>query len=110
MTEKDIQNLKNIEFHEKNGVKIPYHQGVIIEENVTIGAGTEILPGTMVFSGVIIGENCVIGDEKADNSGFESQYCSGGISLIGGGIEISDGVKIGVNSMVTESVIGKGEN
>ncbi len=61
MTEKDIQNLKNIEIHETNGVEIPYHQSVIIEENVTIGKGTVILPNTMIFSGVIIGENCVIG-------------------------------------------------
>ena len=61
MTEKDIQSLKAIEFHENNGVKIPYHQGVVIEENVAIGSGTEILPNTMIFSGVMIGENCVIG-------------------------------------------------
>ena len=61
MTEKDIQNRKNIEFHEKNGVKIPYHQSVVIEENVTIGKGTVIMPNTMIFEGVVIGENCVIG-------------------------------------------------
>lgn len=61
MTEKDIRNQKSIEFHEKNGVSIPYHQSVIIEENVTIGKGTVIMPNTIIFSGVIIGENCVIG-------------------------------------------------
>lgn len=61
MTKKDIENQKNIDFHEKNGVKVPYHQSVVIEENVTIGKGTEILPNTMIFSGVTIGENCVIG-------------------------------------------------
>ena len=61
MTEKDIQNRKNIEFHEANGVEIPYHQSVVIEENVIIGKGTEILPNSIIFSGVTIGENCVIG-------------------------------------------------
>lgn len=61
MTDKDIQNLKNIERHEKNGVEIPYHNNVIIEDNVQIGKGTLILPGTMIFEGVVIGENCVIG-------------------------------------------------
>lgn len=61
MTEKDIQNQKNIEMHEANGVEIPYHQSVVIEENVTIGKGTVIMPNTMLFSGVNIGENCVIG-------------------------------------------------
>ena len=61
MTEKDIQNQKNIEMHETNGVEIPYHQSVVIEENVTIGKGTVIMPNTMLYAGVVIGENCVIG-------------------------------------------------
>ncbi len=61
MTEKDIQNRKNIKFHEANGVEIPYHQSVVIEENVIVGKGTEILPNSIIFSGVTIGENCVIG-------------------------------------------------
>ena len=61
MTKNDIKNLEILKFHEKNGVEIPYHQGVVIEENVTIGKGTKILPNTMIFSGVTIGKNCVIG-------------------------------------------------
>lgn len=61
MTKNDIKNLETLKLHEKNGVEIPYHQGVVIEENVTIGKGTKILPNTMIFSGVTIGENCVIG-------------------------------------------------
>ncbi len=61
MTEKDIQNQKNIEMHEKNGVEIPYHQGVVIEENAAIGKGTVVMPNTIIYSGVVIGENCVIG-------------------------------------------------
>jgi len=61
MTEKDIQNLKNIELHENNGVEIPYHNNVVIEEDVQIGKGTVIMPGTILYAGVIIGENCVIG-------------------------------------------------
>ncbi len=61
MTEKDIQNQKNLELHEANGVEIPYHQSVVIEEDVTIGRGTVIMPNTILYSGVVIGENCVIG-------------------------------------------------
>ena len=61
MTEKDIQNLKNIEMHEKNGVEIPYHSNVVIEDSVQIGKGTQILPGTILYAGVVIGENCIIG-------------------------------------------------
>ncbi len=61
MTEKDLKNRKNIEIHEANGVEIPYHQNVVIEDDVIIGKGTVIMPNTMLFSGVVIGENCVIG-------------------------------------------------
>ncbi len=61
MTEKDIQNQKNIEAHEKNGVEIPYHQSVVIEDNVQIGKGTVIMPNTMLYAGTVIGENCIIG-------------------------------------------------
>ncbi len=61
MTEKDLKNRKNIEIHEANGVEIPYHQNVVIEDDVVIGKGTVIMPNTMLFSGVVIGENCVIG-------------------------------------------------
>ncbi len=61
MTEKDIQNLKNIEMHEKNGVEIPYHSNVVIEDSVQIGKGTQILSGTILYAGVVIGENCIIG-------------------------------------------------
>lgn len=61
MTEKDIQNQKNLEFHEANGIEIPYHQSVVIEDNVTIGKGTVIMSNTLLYSGVVIGENCVIG-------------------------------------------------
>ena len=34
MTEKDLKNRKNIEIHEANGVEIPYHQNVVIEDDV----------------------------------------------------------------------------
>lgn len=61
MTEKDLKNRKNIEIHEANGVEIPYHQNVVIEDDVVIGKGTVIMPNTMLFSGVVVGENCVIG-------------------------------------------------
>lgn len=61
MTDKDMQNLMNLEFYTRHGVEIPYFQNVFIEDGVKIGKGTLILPGTMIFAGVEIGENCVIG-------------------------------------------------
>ena len=57
----------------------------------------------------VIGNGAVVGDENTDSSQYASPYCTGGISLIGGGITIADGDKIGINSMVT-SESGKEEN
>lgn len=109
MTEKDILNQKNIEFHEKNGVEIPYHQSVVIEENVTIGKGTVIMPGTMVFSGVTIGENCVIGPNAlikesviGNNVKLNSVQCYQ--SKVLDGADIGPFVHIRPNSVVGKNV------
>ena len=109
MTKNDIQNQKNIEFHEKNGVKIPYHQSVIIEENVTIGKGTQILPNTMIFSGVTIGENCVIGpntliQESTIGNGVKLNSVQCYQSTILDGADIGPFVHIRPNSVIGEKV------
>lgn len=97
----------------------------ILFEGVTVEKGA-VVEDSIVFPGAVIRENAVVkkavigedavigkgtfvGDESADSSKFASQYCTGGISLVGGGVEIADGEKIGVNSMVVSSD-GKGEN
>ena len=51
-----------------------------------------------------------VGDENTDNTQYSSQYCTGGISLIGGDVQIGDNIIIGVNSMVVESVDAKEAN
>ncbi|MBQ8921910.1 MAG: bifunctional UDP-N-acetylglucosamine diphosphorylase/glucosamine-1-phosphate N-acetyltransferase GlmU [Oscillospiraceae bacterium] len=47
--------------HMDNGVGFTCTDGIIIERSVKIGAGTEILPGTILRGKTEIGENCVIG-------------------------------------------------
>ena len=97
----------------------------ILFEGVTVekGAGVEdsiVFPGAVIKENAVvkkavigeeavIGKGAVIGDENTDSSQFASPYCTGGISLVGGGITIADGEKIGINSMVA-SETGKGEN
>ncbi len=44
-----------------NGVDIPFTDGVIITDEVTIGQNTCILPGTIILGKSIIGTNCIIG-------------------------------------------------
>ena len=109
MTKKDIQNQKSISFHEENGVEIPYHQSVIIEENVTIGKGTVIMPNTMIFSGVTIGENCVIGpntliQESVIGNGVKLNSVQCYQSKILDGADIGPFVHIRPNSVIGEKV------
>ncbi len=109
MTEKDIQNLKNIEFHAKNGVEIPYHNNVVIEENVQIGKGTVIMPGTILYSGVVIGENCIIGPNTlikdsviGNNAKLNSVQCYQ--SKVLDGVDLGPFVHIRPNSVIGENV------
>ena len=57
----DIARMKIIEKHMENGVEFTCTDGIIIERDVIIGAGTEILPGTILRGNTRIGENCTIG-------------------------------------------------
>lgn len=109
MTKKDIENTKVIEMHESNGVEIPYHQSVVIEENVTIGTGTVILPNTILYSGVVIGENCIIGPNTVikdsvvgNNVKLNSVQCYQ--SKVLDGADIGPFVHIRPNSVVGENV------
>ena len=60
------------------GVEFTCLDGIIIEPSVKIGAGTQILPGTILKGKTEIGENCVIGP----NSLIED-------SKIGDGVEVN---------------------
>lgn len=50
-----------LEQHMDNGVGFSCTDGIIIERSVQIGAGTEILPNTILRGNTVIGTNCVIG-------------------------------------------------
>jgi len=53
--------LRILEEHLANGVAIEDPSTTYIDHNVTIGAGTRILPCTVIRSGVTIGEGCEVG-------------------------------------------------
>ena len=91
---------------------VTVEKGAVVENSIVF-PGTVIKEGAVVKKAVIgeeavIGKGAVIGDENTDSAEYASPYCTGGISLIGGGIEIADNEKIGINAMVTSN--GKGEN
>ena len=59
--EKEKFYLDIIEKHEANGVEFFTSHGILIDPEVKIGKGTQILPGTILKGNTVIGENCVIG-------------------------------------------------
>lgn len=59
--EKERFYLEIIEKHMENGVEFFTSHGIVIDPQVTIGKGTQILPGTILRGNTTIGENCVIG-------------------------------------------------
>ncbi len=92
---------------------VTVEKGAVVEDSIVF-PGSIIREGAVVKKAVIgeeavIGKGAVIGDESVDSSEYSSPYCTGGISLIGGGVTVSDNEKIGINSMVVESK-QEGEN
>lgn len=59
----EIARKKILEAHMRNGVSIPFTDGVVIDPSVTIGVDTEILCGTILKNGTKIGKGCSIGPD-----------------------------------------------
>ncbi len=88
----------------------------ILFENVTVEEGAEvdyslIMPGAVIKSGAkvkysivaentVIGENAEVGVEPGDISPENF-----GITVIGSGVKIGDGVKIGAKEMITQDIL-----
>ena len=91
---------------------VTVEKGAVIEDSIVFPGAVikenAIVKKAVIGEDAVIGKNAVIGDENTDSSQYESPYCTGGISLVGGGIRIADGEKIGANSMVSEATDEKG--
>ena len=93
---------------------VTVEEGAVVEDSIVFPGAVikenAVIKKAVIGENAVIGKNCVVGDENTDSTQYSSQYCTGGISLIGGEVQIGDNVIIGVNSMVVESVDGKGAN
>ena len=92
---------------------VTVEKGAVVEDSIVF-PGTVIKENAVVKKAVvgeetIIGKNAVIGDDKAESYNYDSKFCSGGISLIGGGIEFPEGVKVGKNSMIAGNIEKEGK-
>lgn len=86
---------------------VTVEKGAVVEDSIVF-PGTVIKENACVKKAVvgenaIVGENVVIGDDNTESFNYDCKFCSGGISLIGGGIEIGNGLKVGKNSLILES-------
>lgn len=91
------------------GVEIPCFDGVMIDRDVTIGAGTTVLPGTILRGETEIGENCVLGPNTlVENSKIGSNVLLNSTqcyqTTVKDGANIGPFVHIRPNSVVGEQV------
>ncbi|MEX1025075.1 MAG: NTP transferase domain-containing protein [Planctomycetota bacterium] len=84
--------MRILEQHLENGVKIIDPATTYIDHGVTIGAGTEILPCTVIRGDVVIGERCEVGP----------------FTHLRAGTRLADGAEIGNFCEAKKAVVGPG--
>ena len=116
---------KILERHLNNGVIVMDPSTTYIDPRVKIGAGTTILPGTILRGETAIGENCtigpnamvntcVIGDETTVNASQTNESTIGSHTTVGPfayvrpNSTIGDHVRVGDFVEIKNSVIGNG--
>lgn len=120
----ELARMAVIEKHMENGVEFPCTDGITIERDVTIGAGTTIFTGTIIKGKTIISEDCTIGPSCVIDDcivGFDTvlNAVQAYSSTIGNNVKIGpfvhirpdsiikDGVKIGDFVEIKNSIIGE---
>lgn len=116
---------KILEKHLANGVDILDPNNTYIDPRVRIGAGTLVLPGTILRGETVIGENCTIGpntmlrdcavgDETEINASQANESVVGSHTNVGPfaylrpNSNVGDHVKVGDFVEIKNSVIGSG--
>ena len=105
------------------GVRFICTDGIIIEPSVKIGAGTLVLPGTIIKGETVIGENCTIGpgsyiedstvgnDTEVNSTQIRSSTLESGVKIgpwsqVRPNCIIHDGCKIGDYVEIKNSEVG----
>lgn len=104
--EKRREIIKNLT---EQGVIIPCIDGIIIDETVSVGEGTVILPGTIILGQSVIGKNSVIGPNSyitdssmGDSVQFKASYADK--STVADGTSIGPFSNLRPNSNIGENV------
>ena len=120
-----VLGLAHLEQLARQGVEIWDYGNTYVDPTVSVGAGTALLPGTILRGGTRIGKNCTIGPDTfledvrvGDGSsvrathafsstiGYDAQV--GPFAYIRPGSTIGNGVKVGDFVEVKNSVVGDG--
>lgn len=93
----------------ENGVEIPCTDGVIIGRDVTVGADTLILPGTILKGKTSIGYGCIIGpnsliENTSVGDGTKLNSVQSFDSIIGADVKIGPFVHLRPNSVIADKV------
>ena len=105
----DHARMREIGRHLDNGVIFDCTDGVILSPDVTIGAGTRILPGTILRGKTVIGEGCTVGpntllENCTVEDGASLNYVQAYQSLIEKNVRIGPFVHIRPNSRIRQGV------
>ena len=106
IAEKEKYYLDIIEKHEANGVEFFTSHGIIIDPQVKIGKGTQILPGTILRGETEIGENCVIGENARIGKCPEEMSDIGkwGIAVVGSNLTVGEKAEVKPQTMLAENL------
>ena len=88
---RDLMRRRIIRGHQANGVDVVDPSSTWIDVGVEIGAGTRVLPFTVITRGVVIGKSCVIGP----------------FSHLRPAAELADGAEVGNFVEVKKSYLGE---
>lgn len=104
-----IATKRVIEKHLENGVEFLSTDGILISPEVKIGAGTRILPNTILKNGTEIGCDCVIGpgsvvDHCRVGDATELNAVQATQSVIGSNVKIGPFTQIRPNSVIKDYV------
>lgn len=98
-------------YHSVIGSQVTVEEGAVVRDSVLM-PGVVVKKGASLFRCIVginsvVGENARIGALSADaNSRYESKFCSNGIVVIQGGLQLKNEVCIAPNSMIGRSPDG----
>ena len=89
-------------------------EGAVVKDSVVFPFATikknAIVDRAIISSNSIVGENACVGTNEPNVPWVKDKMCSGNITLVGEGVTIGAGVRIGREMMIEQDILGGGLN